>query len=180
MTAATHEPARRRRGRLSQAKVMTLPPVVMANAQTPIRFPTPTRYGLTAVLEHLVCGNLNAAGIPTDSADWLLLPGQPAEALFRRAVAHLDATLQAQDYGAGYWTADLEPAGDDGTTGRYRLLIGDAWTTTAQAVTFRSRSVELQGGTVHLAAKNAGRRVVRLLAEAAASMLVPARPETVH
>lgn len=184
----TPEPASpRRRGRPMKAEPSS--PVLPITATTttptssttppPICFPAPTRFGLGAVLEHVVCESLNAVGVPTDTAGWLMHPGVPAEALFRRAVAHLDAALQAQHYGAGYWTADLEPA-DDGTTGRYRLLIGDAWTTTAQAATFRSRSVELQGGAVHLAARNAGRRVVRLLAEAAASTLVPARAETVH
>ncbi|WP_426016641.1 hypothetical protein [Brevundimonas sp. DWR2-3-1b1] len=137
---------------------------------------TPTRFGLGVVLEHAVCESLNAVGVPTDTSNWLGLPGQPAEILFRRAVAHLCAALQGQHYGVGYWTADLEPAGDD-QNGRYRVLIGDAWVTTVQAVTFRARSVELQGVTVHLSAKNAGRRVVRLLAQAAASTLVPARRE---
>ena len=193
MTAA-HAPARqpRRRGRPVKAVPSPVLPITATSPATattttptssttppPVRFPAPTRFGLGAVLEHIVCESLNAVGVSTDTAGWLMHPGVPAEALFRRAVAHLDTALQAQHYGAGYWTADLEPA-DNETTGRYRLLIGDAWTTTAQAVTFRSRSVELQGGAVHLAARNAGRRVVRLLAEAAASTLVPARPETVH
>ena len=181
MTAAAHEPARRRRGRPAKAAVMTSPPVVTApTAATPTRFPMPTRHGLAAVLEHVVCESLNQSGFPTDTAGWLLLPGQSAETLFGRAVAHLDAALVAQDCGAGYWRSDIELADDDGPRGRFRLLIGDTWITTTQAVTFRHRSVDFQGGTVHLAARNAGRRIVRLLAEAAASALVKPRAESIH
>lgn len=144
---------------------------------TAVRFPAPTRFGLGAVLEHSVCNSLNVAGIPTDTAGWLLLPGTKPERLLSSAVEHLDAALQAQNYGAGYWSADLEPTDE---ACRYRLLIGDAWATSTQILTFRSRSVELHGAVVHLSARNTGRRVVRLLAQAAASALVQARPETAH
>ena len=178
--AANHEPVRRRRGRPAQAHAKAMTPLPFATtAPTPVGFRAPSRFGLAAVLEYSVCESLNAVGVPTDCGGWLMHPGQPAEALFGRAVAHLDAALQAQHFGTGYWRADFETA-DDGSTGRFRLLIGDAWTTAKQAVTFRGRSVEFEGGAVHLTARNAGRRIVRLLSEAAASTLVPARPEAIH
>lgn len=176
MTTAVHEPTRRRRGRPAEAKALT--PVV--TTAPPIRFPAPSRYALAVELEHIVCESLNAVGVHTDCGGWLMHPGNPPEALFARAVAHLHAALQAQDYSAGFWTADLEPADDDGSRGRYRLLIGDAWATSAQAVTFRARSVDLECDTVALGGRNAGRRLVRLLAQAAAATLVAARPESVH